>query len=227
MLLVSCKSENTNNKIVGKEFFGYWADNLWTYHFKKDGTFVFSSKGHYTNAVEYGIYTIVDDFILLVPNTDWKVLDGVLKTKLKITSDECIRDFNDHYYCLTQDSVNYHTDLVENFQEKTISILDSLPSVRELKREIAINEAHENPVLMIAYTGILVIENIEFQSFALKNTHPSNHRSYSTYLVKKHPFEIYQQNLKGNPLSLLYTATYPPTTTFSTNRSPPETISKK
>ncbi|HRK80801.1 MAG TPA: hypothetical protein PLZ12_05110 [Saprospiraceae bacterium] len=208
VFLTACKSKDESNShaIAEKELLGFWADTAFTYKFNKDGTFVFKSKGHYGNSSEYGIYTILDDLILLVPNTDWKAFDGVLKTKLKIMSSSCIRDFNDHYYCLANDLVNYYSDQVNDFQEKTIDILTELPDVVSLKRDIFKYDTDKETNIVIAYVGITVIEKNEFHSFILKNTSMLNNRTYSSFLVKKNPFEIYQYNLKGNSLRLLYKA---------------------
>jgi hypothetical protein len=102
-LLTSCADKK---EYLNKTYEGHWMETVWTYQFKDNGEFIFKTEGHYDYSQEKGRYILVDSVLLLNPDTDWSTLHGVLKTRLKIVSPECIRDYDNNFYCLTIDSVS-------------------------------------------------------------------------------------------------------------------------
>lgn len=204
IILVSCGSDSTDRVAFEKEYLGFWADTAWSYRFQKDGTFVFNHKGHYGNSVESGIYTVIGDLILLIPDTDWAVFDGVLKTKLKRINDSCLRDFEGNYYCVSQELAHekYEQEII--FHNKAKDILSSLSLVKDLKSDIADQEGLKNFEPFFSYDGIIVNERNEFHSFVLESFDRSERTMHAMFLVKKNPFEIYRYQLSGDSLTLIY-----------------------
>lgn len=205
LTLISCNSTDQSEKFTTfkKEFVGLWAETEWTYKFNEDGSFVFKSDGHYDISTDSGIYVLIDSLILLSPETDWKMYDGVLKTRLKIISDNCIRDFDDNYYCESTDSLNFHIDKEYEWQEQTKLILDSLPVVIKAKSKNENMDPNSFPDKFDFYK-IIVIEGIEYYSFRLKRRDGLEYFTLLKMLIKKDPFEIYQHHSKGDSLSLIY-----------------------
>ena len=210
-LMVSCDSKRTlreeiKSNLCKHEYYGMWAETIWTYQFHKDGTFTFLCDGHYdVNHKEMGIYTVLDSFILLVPHTDWDVYWGALKTKLKYIDENCIRDYNGYYYTSNFDSINYYNGLKYDFEEFTISVLNGLEEVIEEKARFPEKDAWPVPNPRFYYDGITVVNNVELHAFSLINYDDSPHRNNLISLfIKKTPFEVYQYNSAGNKLTLIY-----------------------
>lgn len=206
LFFISCKPQKQSSKIdfIGKEFHGFWAETSWKYKFAKDGSFTFKCEGHYDFNTYKGIYTVLDSIILLIPDSDWQVFDGVLETKLRIMSNECIRDFNDNFYCTSTDSINFYNDKKYEFQEKMMALLDSLPETKSAKKEALSRDSTVK--FRYGYNRIIVVNKIEYHAFDLDKMYEDDGRSYTqeTFLIKKQPFEIYLHDLKGNALSLIY-----------------------
>ena len=217
VVAVSCDSKKTLGEEVmanlcKHEYYGYWAETFWTYQFHKDGTFTFLCDGHYsTDCNDTGIYTVLDSFILLVPNTDWRVYAGVLKNKLKYIDKNRIRDYDGYYYTSNFDSIHYYNQLRYDFVDSTKSVLNGLDEVIKAKARIGVKgdswyDKHNKPEFW--YDGIIVVDNVELHSFNLITydydcdyPHKNSHLSL---LIKKIPFEVYQYNYAGSKLTLIY-----------------------
>src|SRR5690606_34359466 len=186
--MISChdgSSRTVQNKFLDRRYEGYWAETLWTYEFKPDGKFIFTSEGHYGNVADYGVYLVQDSLLILTPRTDWRVLSGVLKTKLRIMSENCIRDFDSNFYCLPIDSTYRYTDEEFVFQDRVIGFMDTLQIVRKEKDRIATNHlGHEAFDLEIDFDGIIMIDGKEFQAFHLSTyDNIEGRRNYLTFLA--------------------------------------------
>jgi hypothetical protein len=136
---MSCQQYGDQVKFIDKIYQGHWAETDWTYSFKKDGSFVFTTLGHFGNTTHTGKYSIIDNIILLNPDSDWGSFHGVLKEKLKIVNRDCLRDFDSNYYCLDWEVLEEYKEQEYFFQENTIRILDSIPMVCRGKKK---NSSH-------------------------------------------------------------------------------------
>ena len=201
--LASCREED---RFINGKYEGLWADTFWTYEFKHNGQFIFKSEGHYGDVTDYGFYLVKDSLLLLNPRTDWHVLDGVLKTRLKMVNGNCLRDFESNYYCLSIDATNRFIDDEIAFQDRVIAIGDTLQFVKEEKERMAsYHSTDEQLAFEIDYSGIIMIDNKEFHQFDLvRYDMRDGRRNYLTFLATKEPFEIFQHNSAGNRLSLIY-----------------------
>ena len=208
LIILSCGEKNTS--YIDKEFEGYWADSGWHYDFDKDGTFTFKSDGHFGFTTQTGKYAIIDDVIVLVPNSDWVSRHGVLKERLKIFSEDCIRDFDNNFYCQDIEKVFSLRDREFEFQDSVVMILDSLSVAIDEKRRVNFRRAEgEKLDLKIGFEQVFVVDQEEYYVFSLFGTRelPSTEferYSFLSFLVKKQPFEIYQHHSSGDSLSLVY-----------------------
>jgi hypothetical protein len=201
--LTSCNKEN---RLLEKKYVGLWMETSWTYEFRDNGQFIFKSEGHYGNVIDSGFYFIHDNLILLNPRTDWHAYDGALKTRLKIIDSNCIRDFNNNFYCVTVDIINPLNENEWTFQSRVIDIIDTLQVVNDEKQRVAKHYPdNEELEFKILYERIIVIDNREFHEFNLIRYDLKEGRQYYlTFLATKKPFEIFQHNSAGNKLSLIY-----------------------
>lgn len=208
--MISCR-EKTETDSQGQitmdtQFQGYWADTSWTYEFKANGQFVFKSDGHYGKVEDEGFYLIKDNLLFLNPNTDWHTFDGVLKTRLRILSKDCIRDFDNNYYCVSLDTLNQLNEKEWAFKSRVIEIVDTLQIVEHEKKRVASNyPENEKLDFEIMYNQIVVIDGKEFHEFNLGRYDIKDGRlSYLTFLAKKEPFEIAEYGRSGNEISIIY-----------------------
>ncbi len=203
VLMISCSSNEKDGKLqtIDKSFFGMWAETEWTYIFRKDGLFIFESKGYYGNTREMGSYFIVDSSIYLTPNSDWLLLDGVLKTKLKIIDEHCIRDVDNNFYCQEFEDSDKRTHAEYEFQQYAISIMDSLNCVMDCKEEMIDHKDFKDA--KIEYDRIFMINKEEFHKFDLVRYELNGYSQWLRLLVRKNPFEIYYYKFNGE-LKLVY-----------------------
>ena len=206
-MMLSCGEKDA---YIDKEFEGFWAETGWYYDFNKDGTFTFKSEGHYGDVIQTGQYAILGDKILLSPNSDWEIIHGVLETRLKIVSEDCIRDYDNNYYCQDLDKMYLIRDKEFSFQDSVALILDSLDIVTREKRRVNFRATEEEKIkLKIVFDKILVVDGEDYQVFSLYGTKERSIMDYDEYtflnfLVKKQPFEIYQHHSSGDSLALVY-----------------------
>ncbi len=207
---MSCQQNGDQVDFIDKTFQGHWAETKWDYHFKKDGSFVFTSLGHFGNTKHTGKYTIIDNTILLNPDSDWGTFHGVLKEKLKIVSSDCLRDFDSNYYCSDWGELEKNREQEFDFQEKTISILDSLTVVLTKKKEISPLESESRETdIRIVFDQIMVIDKEDYHVFSLiksEEIRPYDFKksTFMNFLVKKQPFQIYEHHTYKDSLSLIY-----------------------
>jgi len=203
-LLFSCQQKP---KFLNNKYEGFWMETQWTYDFKPNGNFTFTSIGHFGNVVDSGFYLVKDSLIFLNPNNDWHVFDGVLRTRLKIINQNCLRDFDNNYYCLNPDSLNQLIDKEIAFQNMVISIVDTLSVVVAEKERIASHYSDPSEIeIKIRYNGIIIIDGKEFHRFDLTSYNMVDDRdlTYLVFLVSKKPFKIFKHDLKGHELNLVY-----------------------
>lgn len=171
--------------------------------FRPNGTFTFQSEGHYGNSIVEGIYVLSDSIVFINPETEWTVRHGALKTKLKIINAECVRDYDDNYYCTDMDSVNHHIDQEMAFQAKVIGILDRSSVVRNERQRLETKGLDDLTDVALTYGGIIVIKSEEYHLFYLNEISLEDTFTHLRFVVSKHPLEIYQHSLQGDHLQLL------------------------
>ncbi len=192
------------------KFNGFWAETEWTYDFKKDGTFKFYAKGHYDTNEYTGRYIISDSTVFLNPDTDWQTFDGVIKSRLKIMNKECLRDYDNNFYCKNYEIIDSLNDKEFEFQQKAISIIDTLSIVKKEKDRLkGIEQDNENvldgdPEIRISYTGIIVVNRKEFHQFYLEKVALLNTWRNLDFLVTKKPFTIYEHLGVRDSLRVIY-----------------------
>lgn len=203
IVLTSCKGKN---RLLDKKYEGYWMDTGWTYEFRDNGQFIFKSMGHYGNVVDSGFYFLQDSLIFLNPRTDWHVFDGVLKTRLKIINANCIRDFDSNYYCDAVEEKDKFNETELAFQERVKGIVDTLQVVKDEKERVSSYHPDKEELdFEIIYDGIIVIDNKEFHAFSLaRYDRIDGRQSYLTLLATKNPFKIFQHDIAGDKISLIY-----------------------
>ena len=166
---------------------------MWTYEFKPNGQFTFRASGRYGNVVDSGFYLMKDSLIILSPRSDWHVIAGVLKTKLKIIDSGCLRDFSSNFYCISLDDINELNETEFSFQDSVETILDTMHVVRMEKKRI--ESKYKDPYIDIGYNGIIVVDNVEFHEFNLTNyTISTGHEVYLSFFAKKKPFDIFEHD---------------------------------
>ena len=215
LLLLSCQQNDNKADFLDKEYVGLWASTEWSYSFKKDGRFTFTSSGHYGNVAEEGKYAVIDDMILLNPDSDWHSLQGVLKPRLKLISSGCLRDYDGNYYCTDTDSTNYYIEQKYEFEEQVEGLLDKLPEVAHERKRLSYYMAKDSSLEepFIGFDKMLIVNNEEYYVFSLFQWNDKETYSYLDFLVKKNPFEIYQHYSSGDSLALVYKNNkLPPTT---------------
>ncbi len=186
-----CTHKKDSGAFIRAKYEGYWAETMWTYEFKQNGQFIFVTSGHYGNVIDSGFYLIKDSLILLNPRSDRRVADGVLMTRLKIINPECLRDYENNFYCTSLDNINELTDREFAFQENVKNILDTLQKIRIQKARIA--SKYPEPNLAIVYSGIVLIDNREFHDFRLINYDiDTGMRTYLSFLATREPFDIFE-----------------------------------
>lgn len=193
------KSSGTCEPIHAK-YEGYWAETLWTYDFEPNGNFIFRASGHYGNVVDSGTYLTGDNMIFLNPRSDWHVLAGVLKTRLKIIDSGCLRDFDSNYYCISIDDIDELSAKEFLFQDKVKTILDTTYLVRVEKERI--EKRYKEPYIHIVYNGIIVIDGNEFHEFNLKSyTINVGAEVHLSFFSTKEPFDIFVREPVANKMN--------------------------
>jgi len=192
LLLTACESKTRT--IEGKFIESGYNDHR-SYDFKRDGTFTFRNRlGHDTAAT--GTYIISNDIMFLDPDTDFH--DRDIRVKLKVLSNDCLRDYDNIYYC--SDSLQCEKVVSEDyaFQEEVVSILDTLPEItRQKERLDSIDGKFGGKVwiasdLSVEHQGIIVVNRQEFHLFEYETARTAGYNIY--FLVRKSPFEIYRLN---------------------------------
>lgn len=190
-ITICCTDKRDKCEFIDAKYDGLWAETMWTYEFKPNGQFTFKASGHYGNVVDSGFYMIRDSIVLLSPRSDWQVVSGVLKTKLKIINSGCLRDFSGNFYCASIDDINELNDSEFGYRDSVEGILDTMHVVR-IERE-RIESRYQEPHIDIVYNGIIVIENEEFHEFSLTNyTISTGLEVYLSFFATKKPFDIFE-----------------------------------
>lgn len=208
--LMSCQLNGDHVEFIDKTFQGHWAETKWDYHFKKDGSFIFTSLGHFGNTKHTGKYSIIDNTILLNPDSDWGAFHGVLKEKLKMVNSDCLRDFDSNYYCSDWNELEEKREQEYDFQENTINKLDNLPIVITKKEEIFSSAPDTSRTdIRIIFDRIMVIGKEDYHVFSLiksEEIRPYDFKKsiFMNFLVKKQPFEIYEHHTYKDSLSLIF-----------------------
>lgn len=192
---------------MDKNFQGLWAETTWIYEFKSDGHFKLKAEGHYDFAEYSGTYIINDGIVFLNPDSDWQLLDGTLKPRLKIINSECLRDFDDNFYCSSIESTNKMIEREWEFKSKMISLLDTLSITKQEKEKTELTKGESTLgdfVVSFKYDGIIVDKKRELHAFILDKSDYLNSWTIERYLINKAPFEIYQHTTRRDSLVLIY-----------------------
>ncbi len=204
--MVFAPSCNFKQNHISQRYEGMWAETLWVYDFRSDGKFNFKSEGHLGGEPNTGTYAIIDSLILLNPDTNWGRGTG-LSDRLKIINANCIRDFNNNFYCVIIDSINMLNEPEYKFQASVILIIKSLEIVKdEIVRVQSVNTDKQNDYQeapTIEYQGIIVINKKEFHEFDLMRYELPGEHYYLRFLTSKKPLQIHLLNNK-NEIDLVY-----------------------
>lgn len=186
-----------------------------TFDFRKDGTFKFKNElGVNKEGPITGTYVISDNIIFLNPDTDF--LDQDLNLKLKLINSDCLRDYDNVFYCTDSLAGENLTQAEGKFQEETISILDTIREVREEREYLEkVNQKwlQRSPFQILAsdisvdYLGIVVVDRRELHLFEYDKVDTIYHNppKYSIrLLVHKEPLEIYRLYDFTDSLRLIY-----------------------
>jgi hypothetical protein len=204
ILGLNCSNVNSSDpKFIDETFHGLWAETEFIYRFRSDGTFELETKGHYSFDKYPGTYFLLDNILYLTARTEWQVFDGVLKERLKLIDNKCLRDRDSNFYCVSIDELNERMDQQFSWEEEVTAILDSLPVVKEKRAKITLPDEEFYERARFRCNGIIKVNNQELYHFAF--TKPVQHadRTYLNLFVQKAPFKIYLYNLPGNSLTLL------------------------
>jgi hypothetical protein len=209
--LVELTSSCSNEALyMDDKFNGLWAETEWIYEFRMDGTFNFRTNGHYGNSEHKGRYIISDSIVFINPDTDWPMFDGVLRPRLKIVNKDCLRDYDNNFYCKDYETINEINNDEFEFKEKVISIIDTLSIVtKEKSRLMKIKQDNFSvldggPEIRISYNGIIVIDRREFHQFYVDRLALLNHWKNLNFLVTKKPLAIYERLSRVDSMKLVY-----------------------
>ncbi len=194
LLAFSCTQKQDQTIALSKEpYEGFWASTQIVYTFKKDGSFTFETDGHYGSVKNEGTYAILDSVLLLNPTTDAQLYHGVLKTRLKLMPDGCLRDYNNYHYCHSIELINESNRRINEFSNQAIKVLDTFTVIHRLKKQYNPEIGDEPP--SFSYEGILLVDAQEYHVFDLgvynDNDYPF-YRRLGTYLVDPKTMIPYQ-----------------------------------
>ncbi len=206
-LLSSCKED----KLSRSKYIGFWAETQFVYIFKSNNEFIFSTEGHFGNTKSYGKYSIIDSIVLLHSYTDWGLFHGVLKNRLIIKKElECLQDFDNNYYCLDTQVLNFVIEKESDLMEKIKEILLDQEEVRKIISKFSDHSKPINIHSLFAYEGIVLIDNNQYHSFQLRkiNDDPNIYRYFTNiqnqyYLVNLKENLIYKHHTRGDSISIM------------------------
>lgn len=204
LLAFGCTTHSTQAPAyVDETFRGLWADTEFIYRFRSDGTFELETKGHYTFGKYPGTYFLLDSTFYLTASTEWQVFDGVLKERLTLVDNKCLRDRDFNFYCVSIDELNKRMEQQFSWQEEVTAKLDSLPIVKAKRSEVSKPGEEFYQSARFHYNGVIKVNNQDLHNFAFNKPTQHEDRTYLNILVQKDPFKIYLHNLQGNSLTLL------------------------
>jgi hypothetical protein len=205
MFFIGCNSPNAGEPFYfDKTFSGLWAETEWNYQFYRDGRFELECKGHYDFNSYPGRYFVLDSVIYLTPESDWQILDGVIKTRLKLTAGNCMRDNDSNFYCVSYDTLNHRLEGEYLWQEQIASTIDSLPEVIAEKNRVEQLKKEDYENINVRYHGIIMVKNTELHHFKLEKESAISSVGLLDFLVDRNLLKIYLHHSVRDSLSLVY-----------------------
>lgn len=198
----SCKKGN-----IDHSYLGFWAETQYTYSFYPNNEFLFTCRGHFGDCFVKGKYAKIDSFLLLIPATDWDMHQGVLKTKF-LYQENCIRDFDNNYYCGYRDSTNNRLEKAWTVQEKIEERLLEIPMIKEAIVEKSDSTMSYFDLPRFRYDGIIHINFEEFHQYILTKKNPNESLfsrriwiQHMDFVVNIKTNSIYQHTMNHDSLS--------------------------
>ena len=177
-----------------RKFIGFWGETRWIYQFDQEGKYVLESEGHLGGESKSGRYIKKDSLIILLPSTDY--FESTRLNRLKIINRECLRDYSNYMYCMTEDRL---IETSEGEFEKSLQmerIIEELEVVQSKRREIVRGDSLSRP--FIRFAGIVLINSNEYYEY-LMESRMTNYYRYQVHLrlySKFDPIRIYNDSLK-------------------------------
>ena len=191
-------------------FVGTFDDTTFEYQFYKNGSFVFTTDGHYGNSTTKGKYAVIDSNIMLCPDTDWDLHYGVLKSRLLLTKSGCIKDYDNNFYCNDYDETNSQSEKQLGISNNIINRLKQLDEVVKLQMDWNLGNYNDHGSYF-QYNGIVRIENLEFHYYdlrtpvldTLEKTHYVRNVQYHDYLINVENNSIYKYHSYKDSISFV------------------------
>lgn len=206
-LFTACVKET----FIEGRFKGARYSNHKSIEFSRNGTFKIVE----FNDTTAGKYEIYDGFVVL----NYSDFYGNNKSsKFKIVSTECIRDFDNAFYCTDEETSQKLNEAEFKFRDEIVAMLDTLREVRlyrdalvEINRDYFKKYPYQGIVsdLYVDYLGIDLVDNEEFHVFLYVKPDTSGSREYFVrFLVHKNPLEIYSVADTGRSMKSIYKANF-------------------
>ena len=104
IILFTCCSSGGESGVSG-EYFGFWAETIWSIKLSDNNTFKIESEGHFGNTKAEGKYSLINDTLILDLPENSAIAKYTDHRKF-ITDDECLVDVESRYdYCKTRPEV--------------------------------------------------------------------------------------------------------------------------
>lgn len=154
--LISC-NQNTNSSIEG-EYFGFWAETIWTIKIQESNNFEISSDGHFGITRTSGKYLLENDTLILNLNDTAAISKYTDHEKFLVSNDNCLIDIESRYdYCKTASNerssakrdIYYPQTSIDSERNKPLvtdmiqKAINSIESETKLDSTIVLNEYYE------------------------------------------------------------------------------------
>lgn len=197
LFFVSCQQVNEPIEF-NEEYSGYWLETGWHYTFYTDRHYQFRYAGHCCDGKEFGRYAIVDNQILLMPDTDWVVEeDNLLKRKLTILDHQVLQDIDGVLYSSNLEAVNKFLVLDSALQAHVEQKIESVPMIRKQKVEFQkkLNQLDRKPYafdeVYLEFYHKFWIGREEYDKYILKSRLDFKVDTLMYLQVKKKPLQIW------------------------------------
>jgi len=115
-------AQSVTNKNISGTYASLWAETVWTFNFKSNNTYTYSTRGHFGNGTTLGKYKIKKDTVFLTafPNQKQKDKNGYAKSDtLLIESVQCLIMFPSGYECLF---IKNKKEPIENSKRRNLNV---------------------------------------------------------------------------------------------------------
>ena len=156
VLFLSACNPTNKSKIMEGDYHGAWYDTMYKFNFHKNGSFKFTSEGHFGYVDWDGTYTRRNDSLFLTLNDTSKNTWGVVNHLYLIDNDTCIIDYELRYdYC--KNNKGWHGSEERAFKYPQIKTTDSLAiSDVELLLKDALNSSEVSEFITDTLTNIIL-----------------------------------------------------------------------